>query len=118
MGMAGSIQSEDRIVPEGEETGLQTPERMVQTAAAEKQDNRLAVIEWPPTGARKNLLAINVEIHDYALAIFLAARKPLSKSTFISLTSSRPTDSLIMSSVIPAATSASASIRECVVVAG
>ena len=116
--MSGCIQNEHGVVSEGKEAGLQSPECMVQGAAAEEQDNRLAVVEWLPAGGCKNLLAINFKIHRYAPAIFLEARKPFSKSTLMSLTSSRPTDNLIISSVIPAATNASASIRECVVVAG
>ena len=63
-------------------------------------------------GNGKDLFAANFEVHFVPYAKRLAARKPVSKSALMSATSSRPTERRIMCSVIPAATSASASMRE------
>ncbi len=118
MCVAGQIGNQHRVISKREKAGLQAPCRMVEAAAMKKNDGGLAVIEGLAARRCKYLLAIDVEVHAMTQEIFFAARKPASKSALISATSSSPTERRTMSSVIPAALSASASMRECVVVAG
>ena len=61
--MPGRVQNEYTVLPEGKESGLQSPECVVERAAAEEQDDWLAVVEWLPTRSREDLSAIDVEIH-------------------------------------------------------
>ena len=36
---------------------------MIQRAAAQEQDDRLAVVEWFPAGSCENLFAVDIEVH-------------------------------------------------------
>ena len=94
------------------EARVQAPERMIQATTVQENDNRFCVIECLAARGCKNLLSVDVEIHAYDPAMRFAARKPFSKSAWMSATSSSPTDKRTISSVIPAAIRASASMRE------
>ena len=116
--MARQVRYEYGVVAKREESRVQAPKNMVQTAPMQKNDSRFVVIKRFAARRGKDLFSTDIEIHDQPLAVRFAARNPISKSALMSVTSSRPTESRIMSSLMPAASSASASIRECVVVAG
>ena len=116
--MTWKIRYQNGVFAEREESRVQAPKRVVEAATMQENDRRQFIVERFTAGTGENLLSFDFKIHDQAFENFRAARNPISKSAFMSSMSSSPTDSRTMSSVIPAATSASASMRECVVVAG
>ncbi len=50
MCMAGKVERQDRIIPEGEKARLQTPEGVVEAASTKENDTGLAVVKRFATG--------------------------------------------------------------------
>src|SRR5688572_29423603 len=94
---------------------LQAPYRAVEAGAMKEDDRGLGRIEFGAASRREDGPAIDGELHGQP---FCAARSAGPRSSIRSSGSSRPTESLIMPSPIPASLSAAASSCACVVEAG
>src|SRR2546421_1497892 len=94
---------------------LQCPHAVIVACAVDEADARLRRIDVTPAGVGVNRASVDVDLH---YRIFDAAYKARLRSSIKSSAFSKPTESRIVPSVIPAAASFAAETRKCVVLAG
>jgi len=99
----------------GKPARLQAPGGAVETGAVEEDDRGPGGIEFGAAGRREDSPAIDGVLHGQP---FCEARSAGPRSSIRSSASSRPTESRIMPSPMPACASAAASSWACVVEAG
>src|SRR6202030_2829444 len=94
---------------------LQCPHAVIVARAVDEDDARVRRVDVAPAGVGVDRASVDVDLH---YRIFDVAYKARLRSSIKSSAFSRPTDSRIVPSVMPAAASFAAETRKCVVLAG